>query len=179
MTNEPNLDHLDIVTALKLEADLQVILDRYVAYGSNSEVINATYDLIDITEKLDMKIYYYVQARLDAHVDHAIAAYDARYDARVAESDAAREARYLREARANVAREAMTIGCVSSPVVAVVEEPAIVEVFVENTCCGKWAVHDPFEVVSCSCARPAVVDTAAIEEFIDDYEALFGQRLAA
>jgi len=76
-------------------------------------------------------------------------------------------------------------GSIRHPVAAAIEESAIVEAeavledAVENTCCGKWAVHDPFKVVSCSCARPAVVDTAAIDEFIDDYDALFGRRLAA
>lgn len=76
-------------------------------------------------------------------------------------------------------------GCIRRPGVVVAEEPAIVEadaVVVEAgpACCGKWVVFDPRDVAtaSCDCAHPAN-DVAAIDAFLDDYNALFGMRVAA
>ncbi|WP_271298922.1 hypothetical protein [Sphingomonas sp. CV7422] len=47
-------------------------------------------------------------------------------------------------------------------------------------CCGKWVVFDARDAAPapCGCAHPAN-DVTAIDAFLDDYDALFGERVAA
>lgn len=49
----------------------------------------------------------------------------------------------------------------------------------EQTCYGKWTIFDPRDAkAGCTCGNPAA-DKAAIDAFLDNYNALFGVRMAA
>lgn len=71
-------------------------------------------------------------------------------------------------------------GSVDPVDVVVFDAAQIVEAATAPVCCGKWVVFDPRDVAtaSCGCAYPAN-DVEAINAFLDDYDALFGERLAA